>query len=94
MKNTNYIIRTINGKRYGFKATRVILNGNDYSQKVYDFGTEWFPSGERIMVRVFDNATKKMRNEKLARCLMIEAIVTDLDTNTEFVWNGSTRVFG
>jgi hypothetical protein len=94
MTNTNYIVRTINGKRYGFKATRVILNGNDYSQKVYGFGTEWFPSGERIMVRVFDNATKKMRNEKLARCLMVEAEITNLETNETFTWKGAEKNIG
>jgi hypothetical protein len=94
MKNTNYIIRTINGKRYGFKATRVILNGNDYSQKVYGFGTEFFPSGSRVMVRVWDKAQNRMIGVKLARCVMVEALITNLETEEQFTWNGEARNIG
>jgi hypothetical protein len=94
MKNTNYIIRTINGKKYGFKATRVILNGNDYSQKVYGFGTERFPSGSRIMVRVWDAKQNKLTNVKLARCTMVEAEITNLETNETFTWKGAEKNIG
>ena len=94
MTNTNYIVRTVNGTRYGFKATRVILETNDYSQKVYGFGTERFPSGSRIMVRVFDNTLNRMVVKKLAHCVMVEAEVTNLETKETFIWKGAEKNIG
>ena len=94
MTNTNYIVRTVNGTQYGFKATRVILEGNNYSQKVYGFGTAFFPSGSRIMVRVWDNAQNRMVTVKLARCTMVEALITNLTTEEEFIWNGEAKNIG
>ena len=94
MTQTSYIVRTVNGTQYGFKATRVILEGNNYSQKVYGFGTEFFPSGSRIMVRVWDNAQNRMVTVKLARCVMVEALITNLTTEEEFIWNGEAKNIG
>ena len=94
MTQTDFIVRRHNGTDYGFKATRVILEGNNYSQKVYGFGTEFFPSGSRIMVRVWDKAQNKMIGVKLARCVMTEALITNLDTEEQFIWNGEARNIG
>ena len=94
MTNTSYIVRTVNGTQYGFKATRVIVEGNNYSQKVYGFGTEFFPSGSRIMVRVWDKAQNRMIGVKLARCVMVEALITNLETEEQFTWNGEARNIG
>lgn len=94
MTNTNYIVRTINKVQYGFKATRVIVEGNNYSQKVYGFGTDRFGSGDRVMVKVWDDKQNKMVVRKLAHCVMVEALVINLKTKEEFTWNGEAKYIG
>lgn len=94
MTNTNYIVKTVNGTNYGFKATRVIVEGNNYSQKVYGFGTERFGSGDRVMVKVWDTAQNKMVVIKLARCVMVEALITNCRTKEQFTWNGEAKNIG
>jgi hypothetical protein len=93
MKSTNYIIRTVNGKQYGFKATRVVVEDNTFAQKVYDFGTERFPSGSRIMVKVWDKTLNRMVAKKIAHCLITEAIITNIETKETFVWTGAEKIF-
>ena len=93
MKSTDYIIRTVNGKQYGFKATKVIVENNTFAQKVYDFGTERFPSGSRIMVKVWDKTLNRMIVKKIARCILTEAIITNIETKETFVWTGSEKIF-
>ena len=93
MKSTNYIIKTVNGKQYGFKATRVVVEDNTFAQKVYDFGTERFPSGSRIMVKVWDKTLNRMVAKKIAHCLITEAIITNIETKETFVWTGSEKIF-
>ena len=92
MRKTEYIVRKYNGKDYGFRATRVIVKNNNFSQKVYDFGTERFPSGCRIVVRVWNNEQRRMVAYKLDECTMVEAIVTDCETKEQFTWNGKIVV--
>lgn len=94
MTKTNYIVRRYNGIDYGFKATRVIVEGNTFAQKVYGFGTERFGSGDRVMVKVWDKAQNKMVAIKLARCVMVEALVINLETKEEFIWNGKAENIG
>lgn len=94
MTKTNYIVRTVNGTKFGFKATRVIVENNNYSQKVYEFGTDRFGSGDRVMVKVWDKAQNKMVVRKLAHCVMVEALVINLETKEEFTWNGKVKYIG
>ena len=46
------------------------------------------------MVRVWDKAQSKMIGVKLARCVMVEALITNLETEEQFTWNGEARNIG
>ena len=94
MTKTSYIVRTVNGTQYDFKATRVIVEGNTFAQKVYEFGTDRFGSGTRVMVKVWDKAQNRMIAKKLAHCVMVEALVINLATKEEFIWNGKAENIG
>ena len=91
MKETR-LVRTVNGTQYNYKATRVQAVGSNYTQKVYAFGTEHYPSGNRTVVKVWDTQSKRMVVRKLADYILVEAEVYNYTTKETFIWTGEERV--
>lgn len=86
------LVRTVNGTQYNYKATRVQAVGSDYTQKVYAFGTEKYPSGSRTVVKVWDTQSNRMVVRKLADYILVEAEVYNYSTEETFIWTGAERV--
>ena len=92
MMRETKIVRTVNGTQYSYKATRVRAIGSEHSQKVYGFGTEHYPSGNRTVVKVWDTQSNRMVVRKIADYIITEAEVFNYATNETFIWKGEARV--
>lgn len=92
MMRETKLVRTVNGTQYNYKATRVRAIGSEHSQKVYGFGTDYYPSGSRTVVRVWDTQSNRMVVRKIADYIITEAEVFNYTTKETFIWKGEARV--
>lgn len=92
MMREDKIVTTVNGTQYNYKATRVRAMGSEHSQKVYGFGKEYYPSGSRTVIKVWDTQSNRMVVKKIADYIITEAEVFNYDTKETFIWKGEARV--